>query len=69
MKLIDNKSILLGDDLKGEIKEGTRIKMVASYFSIYAYEALKEELASIDELEFIFPMATFVSDGVKDKIR
>ena len=69
MKLIDNKSILLGDDLKEEIKEGTKLKMVASYFSIYAYEALKEELSSIDELEFIFPMATFVSDGVKDKIK
>ena len=43
MELIDNKSKLLGDDLGKEIKNGAKIKMVASYFSIYAFEALKED--------------------------
>ena len=50
MELIDNKSKLLGDDLKKEITDKTTIKMVASYFSIYAFEALKEELSSIEEM-------------------
>ena len=43
--------------------------MVASYFSIYAFEALKEELSNISELQFIFPNPTFVQQGVKDKIK
>ncbi len=69
MELIDNKSKLLGDDLKKEISKGAKIKMVASYFSIYAFEALKEALSDIDELQFIFPTPTFVQQGVKDKIK
>lgn len=69
MELIDNKSKLLGDDLKKEIKSGAKIKIVASYFSIYAFEALKEELSSISELQFIFPSPTFVQQGVKDNIK
>ena len=69
METIDNRSRLLGDDLKKEIKEGSKIKIVASYFSIYAYEALKEQLNNIEELEFIFPTPTFVNEGVKDKLK
>ena len=69
MELIDNKAKLLGDDLKKEIKSGAKIKIVASYFSIYAFEALKEELSSISELQFIFPSPTFVQQGVKDNIK
>ena len=69
MELIDNKARLLGDDLKKEIKSGAKIKMVASYFSIYAFEALKEEFSNISELQFIFPNPTFVQQGVKDKIK
>ena len=69
METIDNRSRLLGDDLKNEIKTGSKIKIVASYFSIYAYEALKEQLDNISELEFIFPSPTFVNEGVKDKLK
>lgn len=69
MELIDNRAKLLGDDLKKEIKSGAKIKMVASYFSIYAFEALKDELSNISELQFIFPNPTFVQQGVKDKIK
>ena len=69
METIDNRSRLLGVDLKKEIKEGSKIKIVASYFSIYAYEALKEQLNNIEELEFIFPTPTFVNEGVKDKLK
>lgn len=69
MELIDNKSKLLGDDLQKEITHGAKLKMVASYFSIYAFEALKEELSSIEDLEFIFPSPTFVNKGIKDNIK
>ena len=69
MELIDNKAKLLGDDLKKELEKGAKVRMVASYFSIYAFEALKEELSSVSELQFIFPNPTFVQEGIKDKIR
>lgn len=68
MELIDNKSKLLGDDLKREIKKDAKVRMVASYFSIYAFEALKEELSGVEELQFIFPTPTFVKQGIKENI-
>lgn len=69
MELIDNKSKLLGDDLQKEITKGAKLKMVASYFSIYAFEALRDELSEIEELQFIFPSPTFVNKGIKDNIK
>lgn len=69
MGLIDNISRLLGDDLKQTLRAGGRLKVAASCFSMYAYEALKAELEKIDELQFIFTAPTFVTDEVTDKIR
>ena len=69
MKIIDNVNDLLGDDLKSAIRPGAQLKIAASCFSIYAYEALKSELAKIDSLQFIFTVPTFVPDEVTDKIR
>lgn len=54
MELIDNINRLLGDDLKQTLKPGARLKIAASCFSMYAFEALKAELEKIDELQFIF---------------
>jgi hypothetical protein len=42
MRLIDNINSLLGEDLKGTLKPGSKLKIAASCFSIYAFEALKE---------------------------
>ena len=69
MELIDNINRLLGDDLKQTIKPGARLKIAASCFSMYGYEALKAELEKIDELKFIFTSPTFVANEVTDKIR
>ncbi|WZB64871.1 hypothetical protein WJ971_18135 [Achromobacter xylosoxidans] len=69
MELIDNISRLLGDDLKQTIQPGARLKIAASCFSMYAFEALKAELEKIDELNFIFTSPTFVANEVTDKIR
>lgn len=41
MKPIDNINDLLGDDIKQSVQPGARLKVAASCFSIYAYEALK----------------------------
>lgn len=69
MKIIDNVNSLLGDDLKASIHPKTKLKIAASCFSIYAYEALKSELAKIESLEFIFTAPTFVPNEVTDKLR
>ena len=47
MKLIDNINDLLGDDIKKSVQPGARLKIAASTFSIYAFEALKRELESV----------------------
>lgn len=69
MELIDNISRLLGDDLKQTLKPGAKLKVAASCFSMYAYEALKAEFEQIEELNFIFTSPTFVANEVTDRIR
>ena len=68
MKIIDNINNLWGDDLKDSICRGAKLKIAASCFSIYAYEALKNELEQIDSLEFIFTAPAFVANEVTDKM-
>lgn len=51
MIIIDNQNFRWGDDLKNTLKPGAKLKFAASYFSIFVYEALKEELEQIDELQ------------------
>ena len=68
MQQFDNRLNRLIDDLKNEIKSGSKISMAASCFSIYAYESLKKQLNKIDELRFIFTSPTFIDDkGEKEK--
>jgi len=69
MELIDNINHLLGDDLKQTLEPGARLKIAASCFSMYAFEALKAELEKIDELQFIFTSPTLTANEVTDKIR
>lgn len=45
MELIDNINRLLGDDLKRALTPGARLKVAASCFSMYAFEALKDGLS------------------------
>lgn len=62
MKLLNNVSERLADDLKIEIKKGSKLAIAASSFSIYAFEALKKEFKGVDELRFIFTSPTFVEE-------
>ena len=59
MKIIDNINSLLGGNLKASIHSKAKLKIAALCFSIYAYEALKSELARIEPVEFIFTAPTF----------
>lgn len=69
MRIIDNINASLGDDLKNELSHKGKLKIAASCFSIYAYEALKEQLADIETLEFIFTSPTFVASEATDKVK
>ena len=69
MVIIDNINHLLGNDLKQTIRAGARLKIAASCFSIYAYEALKKELEKVHSLEFIFTAPTFLPEQATDKLR
>ena len=40
MEIIDNINNLLGDDLKKTLQPNVKLKIAASCFSIYAFEAL-----------------------------
>lgn len=69
MEMINNIDKLLGDDLKNTLEKNSRVSIAASYFSIYAYEALKKELEQIKELKFIFNSPTFIKDKIEKEKR
>ena len=51
------------DDLKQVLSsDNSQISIAAASFSIYAYEALKEELEKVDCVNFIFTSPTFYTD-------
>jgi len=69
MEIIDNLNKLLGDDLKVTLTRGSKLRIAASTFSIYAFEALRKELEGVEELEFIFTAPTFVASQATDKVK
>lgn len=50
----------VGDFLKDKIRAGSKLSIVSAYFTIYAYEHLKEKLQGIDQLNFLFGEPRFV---------
>lgn len=66
MQIIDNINVLLGDELKKDLKRGQRLRIAASSFSIFAFEALRKELQQIDELQFLFTEQTFTAERATD---
>ena len=69
MELINNTTKTLKDDLSVEIKKGSKLSIAAACFSIYAFQELKKQLISIDELRFIFTSPTFVAEKTKKEKR
>jgi len=69
MFLLDNYNNLFGDDLRKALHQNCKLRVAAAYFSMYAFECLKDELEKVDSLEFIFTAKTFVPDEVSDKIK
>lgn len=70
VELFDNINRLFGDDLKSALNPGAKLRIAASCFSIYAYEALKQELEQIESLQFVFTAPTFLGNHqVSDQLR
>ena len=65
----DNVNNRVIDNLKETICKGSKVSIAAASFSIYAYEALKKELDSIEELRFIFDSPTFDQQKVSKEKR
>ena len=64
METFNNTTKVVRDDLSKKIHSGSKLSIAAACFSIYAYQALKEELESCDELRFIFTSPTFVAEKI-----
>lgn len=60
-KFIDNKNNKMVDEIKEYSKKNSKISMISSSFTLFAFEKLKKELSKIDEFRFVFTEPTFVS--------
>jgi hypothetical protein len=59
---IDNHSHgSVGDFLKATIRDGSRLSIASAYFTIYAYDALKDWLDRIEHLQFLFGEPSLVN--------
>lgn len=62
LKPIDNITSTVRDDLRVEIKRGSKVAIAAACFSMYAFNALKKQLESVEEFRFIFTSPTFIKE-------
>ena len=69
MKILDNITNTVRDDLRVEMKRGSKISVAAACFSMYAYKELKKQLESVEEFRFIFTSPTFVKEKVEKQKR
>lgn len=57
----------VGNYLRDIIQSGSKLSFVSAYFTIYAYEAMREELESIDSLRFLFGEPRFINNLDPDR--
>ena len=69
MKVFDNVTEIVRDDMAQTIKRGSKVSIAAACFSMYAYRELKKQLESIDEFRFIFTSPTFVTEKAEKQKR
>ena len=69
MQILDNINQTVRSDLQVSIKKGSKVSIAAACFSIYAYQELKKQLDSIDELRFIFTSPTFIQEKIPKEKR
>ena len=69
MKIFDNVTEIVRDDMEQIIKSGSKVSIAAACFSMYAYNILKNQLESIDEFRFIFTSPTFITEKAEKQKR
>ena len=63
-KILDNKrNGKVIDEIKENLKKGSRLSVISAYFTIYAFAELKKELSRIDEMRFVFTEPTFIKQS------
>lgn len=62
MEIFNNTTKVVKDDLEKKLQSSSRVSIAAACFSIYAYQELKTQLESCDELRFIFTSPTFAAE-------
>ena len=63
----NHKRGLVGNFLKKKIQKGADLSIVSAYFTIYAFEALKDQLLNINHLNFLFGEPGFIRSLDPDK--
>ena len=63
MKIINNVTETVRDDLALTLNKSSKVSVAAACFSLYAFEELKSEMKGIEELRFIFNEPLFVDDS------
>ncbi len=58
----------VGEFLREKIKHNSKLSIVSAYFTIYAYEALKNKLDNIHNLNFLFGEPRFIKSIDPNKI-
>ena len=69
MKVFNNITDILRDDMTSTIKKGSKVSIAAACFSMYAYNELKKQLENIDEFRFIFTYPTFIAEKAEKQKR
>lgn len=69
MKILDNVTDIVRDDLKRTIERGSKVSIAAACFSMYAYKELKSQLERVDEFRFIFTSPTFIREKIEKQKR
>jgi hypothetical protein len=64
MKTLNNKGgETVYNELKEHIKKGSKLSIISSYFTMYAYYELRNQLNKIDNLRFIYTRPTFTENS------
>lgn len=69
MKIFNNTTDIVRDDLKQTIKRGSKVSIAAACFSMYAYKELKNQLEQVEEFRFIFTSPTFIKEQAEKQKR
>ena len=67
--IIDNRKRRVGEFLRNSIKAGSNLSVVSAYFTIYAYEAMRNVLEQSGRMRFLYgePVAIGTPDPSEDK--